>query len=82
MKTREDRRFQIFGNIVMMAAALTAIIPMILLLVSSLTDNDTLIRNGYSFFPEKWSLSAYQYIFQGNNSAIHAYGISILLTAT
>ena len=82
MKTKEDRKFQILGNVIMMIMALMAVIPMVLLVISSLTDNDTLIRNGYSFIPEKWSLDAYSYIFSASNSAIHAYGISIALTVT
>ena len=81
MKTREDKVFQIIGNIVMIILSFNAIMPMILLLISSLTDNDTLIRNGYSFFPEKWSLYAYEYIFSTNNKVIHAYLVSIVLTA-
>jgi len=82
MKTKEDRKFQILGNVIMMIMALMAVIPMVLLVISSLTDNDILIRNGYSFIPEKWSLDAYSYIFSASNSAIHAYGISIALTVT
>lgn len=80
MKTGEEKRFQIFGNIVMIIISALAILPMILLVISSLTDNDTLIQNGYSFLPAKWSLQAYTYIFSTGNSVLHAYGISILLT--
>ena len=80
MRTREERRFQVIGNIVMIILTACALLPMILLVLSSLTDNDTLIRNGYSFLPEKFSLQAYTYIFSTGNSVIHAYGISILLT--
>ena len=58
-----------------------AVIPMVMLFMSSITDNDVLISNGYSFFPEKFSLYAYEYIFKTGNSVIHAYGISIVLTA-
>ena len=58
-----------------------AVIPMVLLFMSSITDNDVLISNGYSFFPKKFSLYAYEYIFKTGNSVIHAYGISIVLTA-
>ena len=82
MKTREDRIFQVIGNIVMIFLSFNAIMPMVLLFISSLTDNDTLIRNGYSFFPEKWSLSAYEYIFSTSNKVIHAYVVSIILTIT
>ncbi|MBQ9612898.1 MAG: carbohydrate ABC transporter permease [Lachnospiraceae bacterium] len=77
----QEKRFQIFGNIVMCIITACAIIPLILLVISSFTDNDTLIRNGYSFFPEKWSTYAYEYIFTSGDSVVHAYMISFVLTA-
>ncbi len=81
MKTREDKIVQIIGHIIMILLSACALIPIVLLVISSFTDNDTLIRNGYSFLPEKLSLYAYEYILTSGNSVIHAYGISILLTA-
>ena len=80
-KMGQEKRFQIFGNIVMVIITLAAIIPLILLAISSFTDNDALIRNGYSFTPEKWSTYAYEYIFTSGNAVVHAYMISFLLTA-
>lgn len=80
MKTKEERHFQIFAHVVMIVLSLLAIIPFALLLISSLTDNDTLIADGYSFTPAKWSTYAYEYIFKTGNSVMHAYGISIVLT--
>ncbi len=76
----QEKRFQIFGHIVMTIVTLCAIIPLILLVISSFTDNAVLVRNGYSFIPEKWSLEAYKYIFTSGDSVPHAYMISILLT--
>ena len=81
MKTREDKIFQLIGHVVMIILTICALVPLILLAISSFTDNDTLIQNGYSFFPEKFSTYAYEYIFTSGNSVIHAYSISILLTA-
>ena len=80
-KMGQEKRFQIFGNIVMCIITACAIIPLILLVISSFTDNETLIRNGYSFFPEKWSTYAYEYIFTSGDSVVHAYMISFVLTA-
>ena len=81
MKTREDKVFNCFGHIVMVLLSSMALIPIILMFISSLTDNDALIRNGYSFFPEKWSAYAYEWVFNSNSSTIlRAYGVSILLT--
>lgn len=81
MRTGEEKRFQIIGNIIMVLLSAMAILPMLLMLISSLTSNEALVRNGYSFWPEEWSLEAYTYIFSTGNSVVHAYGISVVLTA-
>lgn len=81
MKTGEEKRFQVIGNIIMVILSAMAILPMLLMLISSLTSNEALVRNGYSFWPEEWSLEAYAYIFGTGNSVVHAYGISVVLTA-
>ena len=65
----------------MIILSLLAIVPFALLVISSFTDNSTLIANGYSFLPDKWSTYAYEYIFKTGNSIVHAYGVSISLTA-
>ena len=64
MHTKEDKIFQFIGHAVMIFLSFCAVVPMILLLMSSVTDNNTLISNGYSFIPEKFSLYAYEYIFK------------------
>lgn len=81
MRTGEEKRFQIIGNIIMIILTVIAVLPMLLMVISSFTSNDALIRDGYSFFPKEWSLEAYEYIFRTGNSVLHAYGISIILTA-
>ena len=77
---REDKIFQTVGHIIMTILTFCAIVPIALLVISSFTDNDTLIRNGYSFFPEKISFYAYEYIFKTGNAVPKAYVVSILLT--
>lgn len=77
---RSDKRFQVFAHVVLIILSILAILPMILMLTSSLTDNNVLIAEGYSFTPSKWSAYAYTYIFSTGNSVIRAYGVSVLLT--
>lgn len=79
-RTRSEARFQVIGNVIMMIVTLNAVVPLLLMLISSFTDNGSLIRNGYSFIPEKWSVEAYRYIFSSGNAVPHAYMISVLLT--
>ena len=78
---RSDKKFQIFSHVVLILFSVLALMPMVLMFVSSLTDNSELVARGYTFLPKKWSVYAYEYIFSTGNSVVHAYGISILLTA-
>lgn len=61
-------------------AALAVLIPMLLLVIASFTDNDVLNRSGYSFFPEKWSLDAYRFLFTQSTAIIRSIGVSVLIT--
>ena len=81
MRTKENRIFQTIGSTIMIIMTLLALVPIALMMISSLTDNATLLKNGYSFFPGKWSLYAYTWIFQSNGATvIKAYGMSFIIT--
>ena len=60
--------------------ALACIIPFILVIVVSFTDELTLAQNGYSFFPTKTSLAAYQFIFGSSDQLIQSYVVSIFIS--
>ena len=82
-RTKKKRRpdgVQIFAVIMLTMVCLLILIPFLLMLVSSLTEEKTLLVNGYSFFPEKWSLAAYDYIFRSSGMIIKSYGYSLLVT--
>lgn len=80
MRNRSERQFNIFGYIIITILAINAIIPLALLVMSSITDNEALILYGYNFIPPKFSLEAYKYIFETSDAVIKAYGVSIALT--
>ncbi|MBC8080660.1 MAG: carbohydrate ABC transporter permease [Gorillibacterium sp.] len=67
-------------HIILSSYALLSIIPFLLVLAVSFTDEKTLSLNGYSFFPEKLSLDAYKYTLAGGGLVINAYGVTILAT--
>mgnify|MGYP000872848576 CR=1 FL=1 len=60
--------------------ALACILPMILTLMVSITDESMIIRHGYSFIPRKFSLYAYRLMFQSGSSVIRGYLISVFVT--
>lgn len=75
----KEKRYQFFINIILILMTLVIILPFVLVFISSVTDENTLIRNGYSFFPEKLSLYAYQYIIKQGEKILRAYGITIFV---
>ena len=60
---------------------LTSLLPMVMILIASFTDNNTILRNGYTFFPEKWSAHAYNYIFASAGEVIRSYEVTLFITA-
>lgn len=60
--------------------SISAFIPLLLTFMVSITDNDTLIANGYSLAPEKFSLEAYRYIIEHGQQIFNAYGVTISVT--
>lgn len=80
VNSRENKRFQIISNIIMILVGISCIMPFILLIVSSFTDESAILRNGYSFFPSELSLTAYKYLIDNSSQILHAYGITILVT--
>jgi ABC-type sugar transport system, permease component len=77
---RESRIWQWGSHTIMLLLSLACLVPFVLLVVSSLTDERSIIRNGYSFFPEQISFAAYEYIWQQSSLIFNAYGITILIT--
>ncbi|MFV0465755.1 MAG: carbohydrate ABC transporter permease [Lachnospiraceae bacterium] len=80
MKEKPFSKYQILSNGTMIIVTIMVIIPFLLLFMSSITDEQVLVANGYSFWPEKFSLASYQYIIKSGEQIINAYGISIFVT--
>ena len=77
-----SKAYKVISYVVMAVWAAIIILPFLLLLMSSLTDEQVLVANGYSFFPKKFSAASYSYIFQSGDTIMQSYGISsVVLTA-
>lgn len=79
--SKGEKIFQGVINLILMLMALTAILPFVLLLMSSVTDEGVLLSEGYSFFPSVFSGYAYKYLFDTNGlSVLKSYGVTFLVT--
>lgn len=77
---KENRVYKILSNVILSLVTLTMVLPILLIIISSITDENTLVANGYSFFPAKISLEAYQYILMNSSTIFNAYFITIFVT--
>ncbi|UUZ86415.1 carbohydrate ABC transporter permease [Paenibacillus sp. P26] len=80
MANKETRAWQWVGHIVLWAYAAACILPFLLLFIASITDETTIVKNGYSFLPEKIGFGAYAYLWNQSTEIFRAYGITILVT--
>lgn len=75
-----SKGFQAAAHIIMIILSLICLIPLILLFVSSITDEGVLIREGYSIIPKKIDFTAYQYLLSDSGKMLRSYGMTILVT--
>lgn len=76
-----EKAFHNATFIILLILAILIIAPVLLIFISSFTDEKTLLNAGYSFFPKKLSLAAYSTILSQGSSIFHAYGITLLVTS-
>lgn len=71
---------QIGLNLVFIILCLLIVAPFVLLLSVSLSNEQDVIFNGYSFFPRKFDLTAYKYVFQNPTSILNAYKVTAIFS--
>ena len=79
-KLNSEKICRSFAVVVLLILAIVCILPIILIIVASFTDETTLLANGYRFFPQKYGLEAYVYLLKQSVMMLRAYKISILVT--
>lgn len=80
IKSKSAIRAGIIANTILIIFALFAVLPFILLIIASFTDNQVAQIEGYSFFPSKLSTSAYQYLLDQWQMIGRGYFMTISVT--
>lgn len=73
---------QIALHAVFIVLVLMYIIPFILVISISFSDETSLIRNGYSLIPHVFSLEAYKMVFNNPAQIFQSYKVTIIFTVT
>ncbi len=80
MVSKDQKRWRVVAHIVMVIMTLLALLPFLLMVIASFTEEKTALRDGYSFFPKKLSLDAYVYVWQNANVFVRGYIMTIIVT--
>lgn len=72
--------FNVIGYIMLGMVSLICILPFYLIIIGSLTDESTIIRQGFSLWIPKFSLEGYRLCLKDPTTIINAYGNTIIVT--
>jgi putative aldouronate transport system permease protein len=67
-------------HLVLIALSLAALLPLLMIVSASFTDEIALTRNGYSLIPSEFSTAAYDIIFRNPEVILRAYLVTIFVT--
>ena len=81
MKSKKKVRMgQYILTAVMGLYALICLAPIVLIIVVSFSSDESIKNKGFSFFPESWSLDAWEYVFGFGRQLVVSYGVTIFIT--
>jgi putative aldouronate transport system permease protein len=77
---KSEKRMKILAHVILTFFSIMAVLPFILLISASFTDEKAALQYGFSFIPKVFSLNAYAYIRYQWKMILRAYGITIFTT--
>jgi len=74
-----DRVLTGFFFLVSLIFTVACLFPFIMVIIASFTEEGTLVREGYSLWPSRWSTDAYKAVLSGR-ALSNAYGVTVFVT--
>ena len=83
-RNKEDARKAGAGQYVLafflLIYTIFCLLPIILVFISAFTDEKTIVMNGFSYFPAKWSVSGFNCVLKYGKQLAVSYGVTIFVT--
>ncbi|MCR5428903.1 MAG: carbohydrate ABC transporter permease [Lachnospiraceae bacterium] len=79
-KSVGTRVFNGISYVLLAFGAIVCVLPFIIIVSGSFTDNVTILKQGYSLFPRDFTLEAYRTIFRSPKDIIQAYKMNVYYT--
>lgn len=73
---------QIFLNIVFIITSALVLLPFLLLVSASISNETDILEYGYRLIPERIDFSAYKYVFENPVTILRAYGVTAIFSVT
>ncbi len=80
IKDRSTIPFHVAKGVLLTLLSIICVLPFIVIISGSLTDNYTILKEGFSLFPRKTTLEAYRTIFRSPEGIIQAYKMNFYYT--
>lgn len=74
--------FNILSHVILAVLSAACLLPFLLVLSGSVSEQYAIQLHGYRLIPEQFSLEAYQMLFRIPEELLRAYGVTIFVTAT
>lgn len=71
---------KLVGYVITTLISVTTLVPLLLTLSVSLTEDTSLALYGYKLIPKQFSLEAYRYIFENGSRIWQSYGVTVVVT--
>lgn len=79
-KSAGTKIFEAIAYILLAVGSIVCVLPFIIIVSGSFTDNSTILVKGYSLLPRDFTLSAYQTIFRSPKDILQAYKMTLYYT--
>ena len=76
----ENKKAKLISTVILGVFVALALLPILLIVIASFTDEGTLLRNGYSYLPRKVSFDAYVYMIKQGMVILRSYGVAFVVT--
>lgn len=81
-KKKKIKKSQVVMHIIMILMCFVMIYPLLLCLGISFSNEQDVLKNGYSLIPENFDLSGYKYVFKNPTSIVDAYKVTLFYSIT
>lgn len=76
----ESKTFGRVATVILTVLVVITLLPILLIVIASFSSENSLIQNGYSYFPKEWSLDSYFYMVKQGVMITRSYAVSIFVT--